>query len=255
MNCELDTFNQWLSVNKLKLNAEKTKYILLCHKDVEEVNELRIGNVVIERTREIKYLGCIIDEKLTFNGNCDYACKKLAKKVNFFSRISNRLDKETRILVYNTIIAPHISYCSTILFLSNKTQIERIQKLQNRCMKIILRKKWRTHSRTMLDELNWLSVKQQIHRDVLVFIYKVRNNMLPSYLSNCFQSNEGRAYILRNQGDLRLPLYRKGATQRSLMFDGVKLYNELPREIKLNENLKTFKKCCENFIKEKKEIL
>ena len=225
--------------------------MILGHRTVEVVNELKMGSAVIDRVNMIKYLGCVIDEKLTFNGNCDYVCKKLAKKVNFFGRVSNKLDKATRILVYNTIIAPHIQYCSTILFLSNKTQLERIQKLQNKCMKIILRKKWRTHSNELLDELDWLSVKQQIEKDVLVFIYKIRHNMLPSYLTNCFQSNEGRSYMLRNQGDLRLPLFRKSATQRSLMFDGAKLYNELPSDVKLNDDLKSFKKNCVKFVKEK----
>ncbi|KAJ6647802.1 hypothetical protein Bhyg_03025 [Pseudolycoriella hygida] len=44
------------------------------------VNEVRIGTVVVERVSETKYLGCVIDEKLKFNGNCDYVCKKLSKK-------------------------------------------------------------------------------------------------------------------------------------------------------------------------------
>lgn len=115
--------------------------MVLGHKNVENVNQINVGSAVIDRVSEIKYLGCIIDEKLNFNSNCDLMCKKMAKKTNFFGRISNKLNKSTRLLVYNTIIAPHINYCSTILFLSDKSHIHRIQKLQNKCMRIILRKK------------------------------------------------------------------------------------------------------------------
>lgn len=157
MNSELNVLNEWLNVNKLKLNATKTKYMVLGHKNVDNVNQISIGDAV----NEIKYLGCIIDEQLNFNANCDYVCKKMAKKTNFFGRISNKLNKSTRLLVYNTIIVPHINYCSTILFLSDKNHIDRVQKLQNKCMRIILRKRRRTHIKAMLNELNFVSVKQQ----------------------------------------------------------------------------------------------
>lgn len=223
--------------------------MVLGHKNVENVNQINVGSAVIDRVSEIKYLGCIIDEKLNFNSNCDLMCKKMAKKTNFFGRISNKLNKSTRLLVYNTIIAPHINYCSTILFLSDKSHIHRIQKLQNKCMRIILRKKRRTHIKTMLTELNFLSVQQRTIRDVLVFIHKVQKGLLPHYLSRCFQSNEGRSYILRNHGDLRLPLFRKSATQRSLMFDGAKMYNEIPIEVRRRESINCFKTYCDRFIK------
>lgn len=101
----------------------------------------------------------------------------------------------------------------------------------------------------MLNELNWLSVPQQIERDVLVFIFKVMHGRLPGYLASCFQSNEGRSYLLRNHGNLRLPLFRKSSTQRSLMFDGVKLYNEIPSEVRQNGDLMNFKRFCNVFVK------
>ncbi len=249
MNGELNNFDEWLKVNKLKLNAVKTKYMVLGHKNIENVKRLSVGNAVIDRVSEIKYLGCIIDEKLNFNANCNYVCKKMAKKTNFFGRISIKLNKSTRLLVYNTIIAPHINYCSTILFLSDKSHIDRIQKLQNKCMRIILRKRRRTHIKTMLAELNFISVQQQTMRDVLIFIHKIQKGLLPQYLTSCFQSNEGRSYILRNHGDLRLPLFRKSSTQRSLMFDGAKMYNKIPMEVRQSDNMKYFKNYSDQYVK------
>lgn len=71
MNCELALFDSWLNINRLKLNAKKTKYMILGHKRTECVNELKIGHKVIERESEIKYLGCVIDEELNFNKNFD----------------------------------------------------------------------------------------------------------------------------------------------------------------------------------------
>lgn len=45
----------------------------------------------------------------------------------------------TRVLLYKSLISPHIEYCSTILFNLNQNEICKIQKLQNKAMRIILK--------------------------------------------------------------------------------------------------------------------
>lgn len=101
MNCELARFDQWLNGNKLKLNAKKTKYMILGQKTVERVNKIKIGDAMVDRVSKIKCLSCIIDKQMNFNTNCDQVCRKIDKKV-------------TKQLVYNTIMAPYVTYCSTI---------------------------------------------------------------------------------------------------------------------------------------------
>lgn len=71
MNQELEKLSGWLNVNKLKLNANKTKYMVIGHVKVGRLNPLKIDDCEIERTSEVKYLGCFIDEKLNFNANCN----------------------------------------------------------------------------------------------------------------------------------------------------------------------------------------
>lgn len=243
INEDLISFEKWLKLNKLKLNVEKTKYLIISHSQVRSNVSLRINGENIEKVTQMKYLGCLIDDKLRFNLHSDYVCKKMAKKVNFFGRVSRMLDRETKITVYNTIIAPHINYCATILYLSGSTNIDRVQKLQNKAMRIILNAYRRTHILDMLNNLKWLSVYQKLKLYVLIFIYKVKNKLLPEYLNSCIQLREA-VYVTRNVDTLRLPLYRKSATQNSLMYNGAKLFNDLPLEIRNVSNLAAFRKLC-----------
>lgn len=249
MNDDLNRLLKFLNYYKLKLNSKKSKYMIISTKKCNSQNIIKIGGDVLERVEEMKYLGCIIDEKLNFNGNCDYVCKKMAKKINFFSRIANKLNRNTRVIVYNTILAPHINYCSTILFLSNQTQVERVQKLQNRAMRIILSQKRDTNIQVMLNKLEWMSVRQKLVADVLTFVYKTINNLQPEYLSACFQTNEN-CYVTRQTNLLKLPLYKKSATQRSLMYEGAKIYNDIPNNIKQCNSLSIFKNLIRIYVKE-----
>lgn len=249
LNSDLNNFGKWLKCNKLKLNVEKTKYMVITHKNIDDLNIL-IDDEKINRVKEFGYLGCVVDEKLNFNANADKVCKKMAKKISFMGRIGNKLDLQTKKILYKSIIEPHVNYCSTILYLSNETQLERIQKLQNRALRIILRENWRTSGREMLQQLNWMSVRERIQLQVLLFIYKVINGMLPKYLENSFQSSEGRIHLTRSvtSEHLRLPLFRKSSSQRSLLYNGVKEFNKIPVDVR-KSNLSNFKSYCVNYVK------
>lgn len=249
MNSDLNDFGKWLKCNKLKLNIQKTKYMVITHRNIDDLNII-IDGEKINRVKEFNYLGCVVDEQMNFNANADKTCKKMAKKISFMGRIANKLDLQTKKILYRSIIEPHIVYCSTILYLSNETQLDRIQKLQNRALRIILKKNWRTSATEMLKQLDWMSVRQRIKLQVLLFIYKVTNRMLPKYLENSFQSSEGRIHVTRSVANeqLRLPLFRKSSTQKSLLYNGVKDFNKIPVEVR-KKKLSDFKRYCIDYVK------
>lgn len=93
----------------------------------------------------------------------------------------------------------------------------------------------------MLEASSSLSVKQEILFGTLKLAYKIKNGMVPKYLSGaCKRNNENHQYNLRNNNDFRLPLYRKSNTQRMLMYNGLKEFNKLPNEIKSAINFSMF---------------
>ena len=57
------------------------------------------------------------------------------------ARLTKLVNMNYRIKLYNHIIIPHFVYCPSILFLLNATQMDKLQKLQNRAMRMILKKK------------------------------------------------------------------------------------------------------------------
>jgi ABC-type transport system substrate-binding protein len=68
-----------------------------------------------------------------------YTANKIAKKVGYLARIGKYLTKWTKQLIYETIIAPHYEYCLSIFLSANENDITRLQKLQNKAMRIILK--------------------------------------------------------------------------------------------------------------------
>lgn len=253
INRDLEIITKWLQVKKLKLNISKTKFIVLSNRNTIEKRSvsIKIENLNLQQVDEIKYLGVIIDNRLNFRSNVQFIIKKVAKKISFLGRLSNRLSIQARILVYKTIIAPHFEYCASILFLCQDGDLQRLQKQQNRAMRIILRCSKRTNISLMLDVLQWLSIKQRIYFNTLVLIYKMVNNLLPKYMSQKLHLHSDiHNYETRIRSDYRLPKLTKSGTQNCLYYKGIKIYNNLPPEAKQATNLFSFKRYLSDYVKQ-----
>lgn len=78
-----------------------------------------------------------------------------------------------------------------------------------------------------------MSVKERINYNVLVMMYKVKNNMVPDYLckipdylcKNLKTVGQSQPYGLRNVDKFRLPRMLSASAQNSLFFKGTKLLN------------------------------
>lgn len=85
---DLSRINSWLNVDKLKLNIDKTKYMVINNGKNSDLNNacVIIDGKEIERVMEFKYLGVIIDNHLKMKSHVDYISKKIAKKNRFYSK-------------------------------------------------------------------------------------------------------------------------------------------------------------------------
>ena len=94
MKEELIYVYQWLQANGLALNNSKTKFIVFDshpHLDALLVPVKRDLTLVICEKKSEKYLGLIVDSKLTFYDHIEYIKKKVAKRIGAMYRSKNLL--------------------------------------------------------------------------------------------------------------------------------------------------------------------
>lgn len=248
MNNGLERIYLFLNMMKLKLNIEKTKCMFIGGQSELQIN---INGVILEKISVMKYLGVIFNDNLKFKSNTDYQIKKIVKKVSMLRRLKKRTDSETRLMLYKTIIMPHYDYCSTILFLTSAQEIDQLQKLKNRAMRIVLNAEPREHIQTMLDKCDLLSVKQRIYFNVLMFMFKIKRNLLPQYLTTLFKRNcDVQPYTLRNNEQFRLPNFRTAQAQTSLTYKGAQVFNTMERVIDTNCSEDRFKQKLREYVKQ-----
>ena len=77
---------------------------------------------------------------MSFHGNqiLRNIFKKYSYKMMQFGKLRKFIDTKTRILVYKQTILPLVEYVSYMLYLNRRCDIEKLQRLQNRCLRMCL---------------------------------------------------------------------------------------------------------------------
>ena len=252
LNSDLERISRLFQSLRLKLNSTKTKMMIIGVANADAYT-LTIEGQQIERVEMIKYLGVVIDDRLSFKEHCDYVLKKMSKKVNFLRRIRNRLDVNTLLLLFKSLVMPHIDFCSSILFMMNQENLHALQLIQNRAMRIILKCPRDTRISNMHQDTQLLSVRQRVNYNVLVLVFKATKSLLPRYISSQHAYvADVQPYALRSNQNLRLPQLLTNMGQKSFLYRGVQMFNDMVKSgINTNVLLKDFKCALCDYVKNK----
>jgi hypothetical protein len=78
LNIVTSRINEWFQENLIALNLNKTYFIQFLNKGLNNSDiQIKIENVNIATINEIKFLGLIIDNKLSWKGHTDYITPRL----------------------------------------------------------------------------------------------------------------------------------------------------------------------------------
>lgn len=79
MNQELTYVTKWIKSNKLAINIEKTYYMISHHSDHRADVNIFMNNSRLERVDKAKFLGVVLDSKLTWKSHNRYIRTDVSK--------------------------------------------------------------------------------------------------------------------------------------------------------------------------------
>ena len=88
MNCEILIVQKWINANLLSLNVNKTVHLLFTgSKRVQDVPQLFIFNTPIDRKPVTKFLGMLIDDKLSWKPHAQNILGKISRICGVIGRV------------------------------------------------------------------------------------------------------------------------------------------------------------------------
>ena len=224
INNELEKITLWLKMNKLSLNAQKTK-LMIFHRRQKQINELNISinGTDIERVEPFNFLGLHIHESLSWRTHTDIVRNKISKVVGILYRLNNIFPKYILQTLYNSLIMSYINY-GLLLW---GVESHRIEPLQKKAIRLITNSNYSAHTTPLFIELGLLKVQDMFKLKLLKFYYKLSYDLLPSYFQTYRHVIEREPTRDLRQHCIHPPLIRRVYAECSPLIQLIKLINIL----------------------------
>ena len=197
INAELTKISDWLAVNKLSLNASKTKFMVfhsyqrtLAENDIPQ---LMINNTIIEKVNEFNFLGLTINEFLNWRPHSAKIVNKISRTLGVMNKLKRYLPFSAMKLMYDSLVLSHLQFGISCWGFER----DRILKLQKRALRILTDSKYNAHTEPLFKELKLLKVKDIFNVQCWNFWYKFVNGMLPDYFRQMFIHSIGMFMIFK----------------------------------------------------------
>ena len=245
VNTEVQKLHHWFIANKLTLNLTKTKFMIFSKKRVKKTLEKRfkvnINQYGIKQVSEFTYLGVILDNKLNWHSHIQYMCTKLAKAAGIIYKLRKKMPQDTLMLLYHSLVGTYLRYGIGSWGSAKTSAMSKLQSLQDKVVGHITHCSPYSNIDLEYKKLKILKISELYSLEIGKFMYRSNKNMLPSSFDQYFKEIEHTHQTrFKDKNRYVLPLSRTDIGKQSVKFTGVKVWNDIPPEIKDSSSLDTF---------------
>ncbi len=248
LNSDLESIKDWSLRNSLALNERKCMYIFIgSQHNLQQLQNLDIpsvhmGNNLISNVESCKNLGVIFDESLSWKSHINSLISKSYYKLKGLYQFKNFLSVPTKLKLCDSLILSNFNYCDILFGNINVSFQNKIQKMQNSCLRFCFSLKKHDHITSYLKLSNWLNMHNRRISHSLIMIYKIIHNLAPSYLAEIInRSHIEHRFQTRSHDFLPIPHYHRSIKQQSFFVKAISIYNQLPVHIKTSPSVSAFK--------------
>ena len=202
-----------------------------------------MNNCTINSVHCTKFLGLIIDDKLTWSDHIREITKKVAKTVGIISRIRHFLPTNVLLTLYDSLILPHLNYGIILWGSSATSYLIRLVSLQKRCLRLITNSPYLSPPSPLFLRLKLLRLNDLFNYQIGIFLYNYTQNCLPEVFDSFFTENcNFHNYPTRTGNDLTQPYTRTMFAHSQIRSSGVLFWNSLSHHVKTSHTLNIFKR-------------
>ena len=239
LEMQLEYLSAWFYCNKLSVNTSKTEVIFFGRKqkviECKDMPPLSFQNCPIESKSYVKYLGVFFDEGLTWEKHAASVRQKAYLGLNKIKRVSSTLNNDTRRLLVNALVLPHLNYCVNTWSNTSSYVRKRFEALSRQINQVSQTNK---------------SFEKLTNYSTALMTFKTVNKIAPPYLTKrfvlCGNRNEKGELVGVNtraakENKLRVQNTRNKYDSKTFLHNGTEVWNNLPNDLRQTQSIVTFK--------------
>ena len=196
INIELNKISEWLKLNRLTINVQKTKYMFFkTSKKTAQTLLLQMDNKMIDKVLDFNFFGIHFNEQ-NWKSHIDKLSVKCCRSLGILNRHKIILPLNITIILYNSLMLPHLNYGMTLWGF----KCERILKLQKKAARILSASKYNAHTEPLFKNLKLLKIEHILKLHELKLYYKFIHIRLPVYLQNLKLDQNSSIHNINTRG-------------------------------------------------------
>ena len=234
---DLALLEEWENIWLLRFNADKCK-ILHIDKNDNPNREYVLDGTVLKSIESECDLGLHTTSQFNWNVNIKNAIAKANRMISWVARNMISRDRDVMLLVYKSLIRPHIEYCvqiwSPMPRHGNWATILELEKVQRKFTRLVEGIGLLPYGER-LAKLGLTTLAERRIRGDLIETYKITSGSV-NYCSTLFRKSRSGLNLLRRDTSRSDKLRSDYLSERVIDY-----WNKLPAYVKLSENVNTFK--------------
>ncbi len=122
----------------------------------DDQNKLRIENEELEKVTQTKFLGLVIDDKLSWVNHIDHCKKKIASGIYAMISVKNFLTSEHLLILYYSLIHPYLLYGNIVWGNTYRKYLNKLEILQKKAIRAIANLSYKEHTSPLYKNLDIL---------------------------------------------------------------------------------------------------
>ena len=257
-NTVLGEVYEYMIKNQLHINMTKSVYMHFrpsrwssCARVREYGSEkfLKLADHILTRVDKVKFLGVIIDDKLTWEPQIEHLKEKLNSSITIIKRIMKFIPKSEYHKLYDALFKSHLSYCISCWGGVSNNKLESLFSIQKRCIRLLFGKEFtfdhagfyetcarvRTyqehmakkdyqleHTRPIFNEQKILSLHHLYIHHTFVDLFKIVKYRTPISLYELFVPSPRNTNLL-----MCLPRINRDISKQNFVFSGSLIWNSV----------------------------
>ena len=206
--------DNWLTANKIKINIDKSKFMIFSYQSPMRIDLIKFGSGTIASTSTIKFLGVTIDQNLNFKEHVTKLKTNICKQVGLLYRLNKFIPLKILKIIYNTIVLPHLNYGIIVWYSAPSFIIQRIFVSQKKFIRAICGLEYNQTTRPHFKDLNLLKLSEIYKRNLLLHFYDTIFEDMNPNLQNIIESHSAfHNYNTRIKSNLVLPQVNRTKTR------------------------------------------
>ena len=201
----------------------------------------KVANIPIERKNVVRFLGVLVDDKLTWSNQIAAIKVKMSKYIGVIFKLKSTLPLTVRLTIYNSLVQSHLNYCSLLWGTSCKSNINKLFTAQKKAIRGVMPGyansyykdgKLPTHTKQFFSKHDLLTVHNIILKNIMIFFYKLHHSpeTIPQTIKHLIPPTAPNPENVVDYSSDWYTIYNSYPYNKSIFFKGPILFTDIVNE-------------------------